>query len=94
MSFNPIYLTAYGARPQTKDEILALWNDGKDFKVYAGTLCSVRDALRMRMAGFTHVQFVWQNDLTREVHGYLLDLRDYKPPANQPQYVPLDPFKD
>ena len=62
MAYNPMLLTVapYVAKPETWEEVEALWNDGKDFKIYNGPYTSIRDVLRMRMAGFTHVLFICQ----------------------------------
>ena len=66
---NPIYLTAaYGRVYRHKDAILSDWFDGKDFKIYQGPYCSVRDVLRMRMAAFTHIYFIYQNEEMKVVH--------------------------
>lgn len=85
---NSIYLTgAYGRQYRREDEILADWNDGKDFKIYQGPYCSVRDTLRMKMANFTHVFFIYQKE-DLSVHHVSLDLSTYKPPegANQHKF--------
>lgn len=62
MAYNPMYLTvaSYVAKPETWEEVEALWNDGKDFKIYNGPYTSIRDKLKMSMAGFTHVLIIWQ----------------------------------
>ena len=60
---NPMLVTIapYAPPAKTPDEILANWHDGKDFKIYQGSYTSIRDSLKMRMSGFTHVKVIYQN---------------------------------
>lgn len=39
---------AYGRRYRTKAEMVAAWVEGKDFKIYNGPYCSVRDVATIR----------------------------------------------
>ncbi len=71
-----IFLTvaAYvGPKPVTADDVLALWHDGKDFRVYQGAYTSIRDTLRLRMAGVTDICFVWQK-ADHTVHHHIMDI--------------------
>jgi hypothetical protein len=69
MSVNPIYLTAaYGRVYHERDAVLSDWFDGKDFRIYQGPYCSIRDVFRMKMSGFTHIYFIYQNVDNRVLH--------------------------
>lgn len=59
---------AYGRVYREKDAVLTDWHEGKDFKIYQGPYCSIRDKLRMQMSGFTHVTFIWQDKDFRVQH--------------------------
>lgn len=90
-NLNPIFLYgADGRRYERLEQILDDWNDGALFQVYRGHYASCADILRMRMAGFTHVCFVWQTEDLR-VHGHFLDLNEYRPPSDVQQYEPGAP---
>lgn len=40
----PIFLrAAYGAQYKTVTDMAKAWRDGKDFRIYGGPYCSVRD---------------------------------------------------
>ena len=36
-------IPAYGANYETAQEMVSAWNAGKDFKIFKGPYCSVRD---------------------------------------------------
>lgn len=58
---NCMYLTAaHGRQYELAESVRADWEDGKDFKIYQGPYCSIRDSNRMLQSGFTHVMVVWQ----------------------------------
>jgi len=72
---NPCYVTpAYGKSYTSVDEVVADWADGKDFKIYQGQYCSIRDVVRLRMSKFTHIAFVWQVS-DNVVHHHMLELK-------------------
>lgn len=60
---NPMFVTIapYAPAAKTPEEILANWHDGKDFKIYQGPYTSIRDQLKMRMSGFTHVKVIYHD---------------------------------
>jgi hypothetical protein len=53
---NPLYqvssplqiLPAYGSRYLNSDDMMMAWNSGKDFKIWNGPYCSVRDLPALR----------------------------------------------
>lgn len=52
----PIEMTlvgAYGREATVED-----WKAGKDFKIYSGPYCSIRDVKRMKADGYTDVALV------------------------------------
>jgi hypothetical protein len=67
---NRCYVTAWSGRIYTQlDEILSDWHDGKEFRIYQyAQPCTLNDVVRLRMAGFTHVCFVWQDSDLRIRH--------------------------
>jgi hypothetical protein len=72
---NRMYVTAaHGKVYHDKDEILTDYNAGKEFRVYQGYHCSIADELRMKMSGFTHVSFIWQDRNLNVMH-YDLELK-------------------
>ena len=69
------FLTAHKWSPKSKEELMAGWHDGKEFRIYqsGGKLLTSNDTLRLKMAGVTHIHFVWQlSDMS--VHGHLFEL--------------------
>lgn len=71
------FLTAHKWSPQSKEEVIAGWNDGKPFRIYqsGGILCSGNDHLKLLMAKVTHVHFVWQEaDFQKPLGNYLMEL--------------------
>ena len=48
---------AYGRRYSTKDEVLADWQAGKDFKIWQGPYCSIRDVPAMEFDGYKPMYF-------------------------------------
>ena len=65
------FVTPHKRTPQSRDEIMADWTDGKPYRIYqsGGVLISGNDTTRARMAGVTHIQFVWQlEDLRLQTH--------------------------
>lgn len=57
-----IFLTARPHKTYTsKEEILHDWHDGKDFRVYGGTLVSKNRTVEMLIRGITHVEVVYQD---------------------------------
>lgn len=72
---NRIYVTAPpGKFYHEKDAVLTAYHEGKQFRVYQGHLCTKDDEFRMRMAGFTHICFLWQ-DRNHNTHHYDLELK-------------------
>lgn len=72
---NPCFVTpAYGKGYTSVDEVMADWTDGKDFRIYQGPYCSIRDKLRLQMSKFTHVAFIWQTP-DNVVHHHMLELK-------------------
>ena len=70
------YVTPHKRTPQSRDEILADWNDGKPYRIYqsGGITISGNDTTRARMAGVTHIHFVWQiEDLS--IHNHVIELK-------------------
>ena len=69
------YLTADKWSPQSKEEVIAGWNDGKPFRIYqsGGKVVTGNDVVRMKMAGVTHVHFVWQLE-NHDLQNHLLEL--------------------
>lgn len=53
---------AYGRRYKTAEEALRAWNDGKDFKMYDGPYCSVRDVAKLREDGYTELRICYDSD--------------------------------
>jgi len=41
-------IPAYGRKGRTAEAMLADWNAGKDFKIFGGPYCSIRDLLMLR----------------------------------------------
>lgn len=39
---------AYGMNYQTPEQVLAAWEEGKDFKIIGGPYCSIRDIEEMK----------------------------------------------
>lgn len=60
---NPCYVTA--VKPKVYAEAREIhhdWNEGAKFQVYQSEKQITKDdAFRMKLAGFTHVWFVWQD---------------------------------
>ena len=52
----PIELTLIGA--YGREATLADWRAGKDFHIYGGPYCSIRDVKRMKADGYTDVTLV------------------------------------
>ena len=51
-----VLLPAYGRRYETESEMLQAWKDGKDFHIYNGPYCSIRDVEIMQLEyGIDHV---------------------------------------
>lgn len=44
-------IPAYGRSYKSKKEAEAHWNAGKDFKIFGGPYCSIRDMNHLRMIG-------------------------------------------
>lgn len=67
---NRIYLTANNPKVYSNlEEILHDWNNQVQFRVYQGYLCNINDVLKMKMSGFTHICFIWQDpDLQLQHH--------------------------
>lgn len=61
---NPTYLTlTHKLRHLDRaDDIVDAWRQGEPFRMYEHGPVTVQDTVRMRMAGFTHVTFVWKID--------------------------------
>lgn len=72
--------SAIGFEPQSKDDCLAAWNDGRQWKMWQGPPTSVHNLTRIRMSGWTHVCFVFQRSDGTVDHA-VLELSSYKPPA-------------
>ena len=78
MERNECYLTAMpgGSDFRSAEEAETLWNEGRTFRVYQGYMTSKEDSLKLRMAGFTHVRFVWQDpNEGNAVRSYALELK-------------------
>ena len=60
--------------PDTLEGVLAEWHAGHLFKIYQGPPCTVNDSLKLRMAGASHVRFVFTNQEGRVVD-HLLELK-------------------
>jgi hypothetical protein len=71
-----MYVTAGpGKSYQEKDAVLSDWHDGAVFRIYEHErYMTCNDVLRARMAGFTHVCFVWQ-DKDMQVQCHDLELK-------------------
>jgi hypothetical protein len=52
--------TIAGDTYRSKDEVLAHWYSGGEWRLYRHGPISVADSTKLRMAGFTHVKFIWQ----------------------------------
>lgn len=59
-----IVLPAYGRRYVTAREALVDWWEGRDFQIYQGPYCSVRDATEMIAKGYTHVHIISSTGVT------------------------------
>ena len=56
---SPVFLLpAYGRTYKTKQQAINAWQDGKDFQIYNGPYCSIRDidALRQMSSG-VYIQY-------------------------------------
>jgi hypothetical protein len=56
--FGLILLPADGRSYDTRDAVKADWEDGKDFRILDGPLCSLKELPLMRSVGFRHLQFI------------------------------------
>ena len=56
---SPVFLLpAYGRNYKTKDQALNAWQDGKDFQIYNGPYCSIRDIDQLRsMSSGVYIQY-------------------------------------
>jgi hypothetical protein len=70
------YVTPHRRTPQSRDEILADWHDGKPYRVYlsGGVLISGNETTKLKMAGVTHIHFIWQLEDLR-MQDYLFELK-------------------
>lgn len=70
------FVTPHKRTPQSRDEIMADWTDGKPYRVYqsGGKEISGNDTLRLKMAGVTHIHFVWQLE-DHSIQNHLLELK-------------------
>lgn len=50
---------AYGRTYETEAAALKDWNDGKDWIIWRGPYCSIRDVKTMRANGYTHVHLMY-----------------------------------
>jgi len=56
---SPMFLLpAYGRRYTTREQAVEAWQEGKDFQIYNGPYCSIRDVDEMRnMASHIFIQY-------------------------------------
>ena len=56
---SPMFLLpAYGRRYNSREQAVKDWQGGKDFQIYGGPYCSVRDVEKMRdMASHIFIQY-------------------------------------
>ena len=47
-SYPLILVPAYGRKYKSEQKALSDWNDGKDFKIMDGPMCSIRDLTSMK----------------------------------------------
>jgi len=72
---NQLFVTAKPPKSYTDlEEILTDYHAGVEFRAYGGQMVSIKDQLRMRMATFTHVCFVWM-DKDDKVRAHNLELK-------------------
>lgn len=48
-------LPAYGRKYESKEQLLKDWTAGKDFQIWQGPYCSIRDREKMREQGYEKV---------------------------------------
>ena len=59
---NRAFCTAVSGKVYDRlEEILNDWNDGKEFRLYQGYHITKAYGLKLKLASFTHVTFVWQD---------------------------------
>lgn len=63
-----LLLPAYGRRYLTLDQASADWVAGKDFKIFEGPYCSIRDVALIREQGYTHVALAYVSGLALHSH--------------------------
>lgn len=56
---SPMFLlSAYGRKYNNRADVLKDWYSGKDFQIYNGPYCSIRDLEKMRsMASSVYIQY-------------------------------------
>lgn len=67
---NRCYVTGGGGKVYRQlEEVLSDWHEGRPFKIYQHQIdCTIHSCLQLRMSGFTHVCFVWQDEDMRVQH--------------------------
>ena len=58
---SPVFLLpAYGRVYNSKQQALSAWQAGKDFQIYNGPYCSIRDVDELRqMSSGVYIQYTW-----------------------------------